>query len=66
MYHPQTLVIFWYKDKYGRKWEHTAKYADFRTTAINLLEKHLDNSVTIFYTINEDTYELDYYNFSSK
>lgn len=62
MYHPQTLVSIWYEDKYGKKWEYITRWNRFKTEAIEILEKEFDNQRTIFYTINDNTYELDYYN----
>ncbi len=61
-YHPRTLVVFWYTDTHGRKWEHLTTWDNFKHTAVNLLEKYVDECHNISYTINDNTYELDYYN----
>lgn len=60
--HSLTIVSIWYEDKYGKKWEYITRYKDFRNDAAEILEKHIDNNHSLFYTINDNTYQLDYYN----
>ena len=62
MYHPKQEVNIWYTDSYGREVSHITTWKDFKSTAIILLEKYLDYNVTMYYTVNNETFQLDYYN----
>lgn len=63
-----TRITVWYEDGYGRRWEHKTRWQDFKTDALEILEKYIDIQHQLFYTIhmkcgNEIIKELDYYNF---
>ena len=62
MYSPTTKVVIWYQDAYDRTWSHMTIWKEFRTTAIDILEHVVDKDVQLFYTVDNVTYELDYYN----
>lgn len=63
MYHPRTIVTIWYDDEFGIRWEHPTRWNAFKADAAEILEKYIDKHYKLFYTINDSTYELDYYNF---
>ncbi len=60
--HPLTRVVIWWVDEYGRKQEYETDIKHFNNMAITLLEKFLDKNYNMYYTVNNETLELDYYN----
>jgi len=60
--HPRTKVVIWYVDEFDRTWEFSSRWLDFKTDAMEILEKYNDMCYIFYYTIGETTKELDYYN----
>jgi hypothetical protein len=61
-HHPRSNVVIWYEDQFGRKWEHKTRWCYFREDAIQILENNVDIPYDIYYTIENETHLLDYYN----
>lgn len=55
-------IIIWYEDQYGKRYELITSYKNFKKDAVIILEKYLDKCYKLYYTMNNETKELDYYN----
>ena len=64
--YPLTKVTIFYHDKFGRKWEYNTTWRSFKTDVLEILEKYIDFGYQMYYTVNNETHELDYYNFDYK
>jgi len=63
MLHPDTRVKIWWVGTYGNKFTVTTTAEHFKECALEILEsKIVDNIDILYYTINNETRELNYYN----
>jgi len=60
--HPRTKITLWFEDEKGWKWEHVTRYSSFNTDVVIFIENYFDKGFPLFYTVNNETHELDYYN----
>ncbi len=61
--HPNTNVTIFWLDNEGRQEEILTNVGHFKERILNALEiARIDNVEKVFYTVNNETYVLDYYN----
>lgn len=65
--HPDTRIDIHWTSVHGMKFNVQTTYEHFNQHLVEILETTLvDNVETVYYTINNETYQLDYYNYGAE